>query len=276
MFMAINTTQLFTPKAMAEVDARVIASGIEGLALMRAAGAAVAADLLANWPEIERAVVLCGPGNNGGDGHVVAKLLADYGVPVLRYGYQPKAGTDAAAASAGCAGAILPLDEYRPLPGDVVIDALFGAGLDRPVSAEVAVIIDRVAEAHTPVLAVDLPSGLSGLTGWPTGPVFTAERTVTFAGLKPGHVLMPGRDLCGVTTLADIGMPARLISNDDPLWLNGPHLYGPALPYLAASGHKYSRGHLVVMSGPLISGGAARMSAMAGLRIGAGLVTLGT
>lgn len=276
MFMAINTTQLFTPKAMAEVDARVIASGIEGLALMQAAGAAVAADLVANWPEIERAVVMCGPGNNGGDGHVAAKLLADYGVPVLRYGYQPKAGTDAAAASAACDGAILPLYNYTPLPGDVVIDALFGAGLDRPVSAEVAAIIDRVAETHTPVLAVDLPSGLSGLSGRPTGPVFTAERTVTFAGLKPGHVLMPGRDLCGVTTLADIGMPARLIAGDDPLWLNGPHLYGRALPHLSASGHKYSRGHLVVMSGPLISGGAARMSAMAGLRIGTGLVTLGT
>lgn len=276
MIMAINTTDLFTPKAMAEVDARTIASGIEGLALMRAAGAAVVADLLANWPDMRRAVVLCGPGNNGGDGHVVARLLADCGVPVIRHGYQPRAGTDAAAACEACHDAILPLDNYMPLPGDVLIDALFGAGLDRPVNGELAAIIDRVSKAGTPVLAVDLPSGLSGLTGRPTGAVFSAERTVTFAGLKPGHVLMPGRDFCGVTTIADIGMPARLISRADPLWLNGPHLYAAALPRLAAGGHKYSRGHLAVMSGPLISGAAARMSAMAGLRAGAGLVTLGT
>ncbi|PWW03961.1 hydroxyethylthiazole kinase-like uncharacterized protein yjeF/hydroxyethylthiazole kinase-like uncharacterized protein yjeF [Hoeflea marina] len=276
MAMAINTTLLFTPEAMAKVDARVIASGIPGPELMRAAGASVVACLLSSWPNVARAVVLCGPGNNGGDGHIAASLLAAFGVPVLRHGYAPRSGTDAAAASATCEHAILPLGDYRPLAGDVVIDALFGAGLDRAVGAEVAAVIGRIAEAGTPVLAIDLPSGLSGRTGRPTGPVISAERTVTFAGLKPGHVLMPGRELCGVTTLADIGMPARLVASDDPLWINGPHLYGPTLPRREAADHKYSRGHLAVMSGPLISGGAARLSAMAGLRIGAGLVTLGT
>jgi len=274
--MAINCTLLVTPANMGRIDKAAIDSGIEGFALMQAAGAHVAAVLLARYPGALRAVILCGPGNNGGDGHVAARFLMRSGVNVARYGVEPKGGDDASRAFAACPGPIHRLEDWLPQAGDVIVDALYGAGLDRPVGDDVAPVIERAHKADTPVIAVDLPSGLSGLTGRATGACFQARHTVTFAALKPGHLLMPGRELCGQTHLCDIGIPARLIASDDPLWRNHPGLYRDVLPKASASQHKYSRGHLCVFSGPLISGGAARLSAMAGLRAGAGLVTLAT
>lgn len=272
--MAIENTRLFTPAAMGAVDRSAIEGGLSGPGLMERAGAAVAASALEHWPGLKRGVILCGPGNNGGDGHVIARYLAGAGVPVERFGMTPKKGTDAAWAYDSFPGAIHTLADYQPEQGDLVIDALFGAGLDRAVSDEIAKLIERVELAKIPVLAVDLPSGLSGYSGRPTGPCFLAQRTVTFAALKTGHVLLPGRDLCGELEVADIGIPARLIASDDPVFINDPSIYGTTSAEIAASSHKYTRGHLVVFSGPLISSGAARMSAMAGLRAGAGLVTV--
>lgn len=274
--MAINDTLLVTPAAMAGIDKAAIDSGLDGFALMQAAGAHVAAVLLSQFPEVLRAVVLCGPGNNGGDGHVAAAVLMRSGVDVARFGQEPRRGGDAARAFDACPGSIQPLDAWQPDPGDVIIDALFGAGLDRPVGADVAAVIERAGAACTPVIAVDLPSGLSGRTGEPTGACFSARHTVTFAALKPGHLLMPGRELCGRMHLCDIGIPARLIRSDDRIWRNHHGLYRQALPTTSATQHKYERGHLGVFSGPLISGGAARLSAMAGLKSGTGLVTLAT
>ncbi|MDP2732772.1 MAG: NAD(P)H-hydrate epimerase, partial [Hoeflea sp.] len=262
--MAINDTLLVTPANMGRIDKAAIDSGIEGFALMQAAGAHVAAVLLARYPGALRAVVLCGPGTNGGDGHVAARFLMRSGVNVVRYGVEPKRGGDASRAFAACPGPVHRLEDWRPQDGDVIVDALYGAGLDRPVGDDVAQAIERAQAADTPVIAVDLPSGLSGLTGRATGACFQARHTVTFAALKPGHLLMPGRELCGQTHLCDIGIPARLIASDDPLWRNHPGLYRDLLPKASASQHKYSRGHLCVFSGPLISGGAARLSAMAG------------
>ncbi|WP_394689635.1 NAD(P)H-hydrate dehydratase [Hoeflea sp.] len=274
--MAIDHTLLVTPSDMGVIDAAAVASGLDGYGLMQAAGAHVAACVLSCFPGIQRAVVLCGPGNNGGDGHVAARLLSASGVPVVRYGVSPNAGGDAARADAECALPLRRLDEWKPEAGDVIVDALFGAGLDRPVGPEIAVVIDRVTAAGIPVVSVDLPSGLSGRTGEPTGPCFRASRTVTFAALKPGHLLMPGRDLCGDVELCDIGIPKRLITAGDAVWRNHKGLYLPHLPTMSTQQHKYSRGHLVVFSGPLISGGAARLAAMAGLHAGAGLVSLAT
>ncbi len=274
--MAIDHALLVTPSAMGRIDAAAVASGVDGYGLMQAAGAHVAACVLAHYPDIRRAVVLCGPGNNGGDGHVAARLLSQSGVPVIRCGVPPKKGGDAARADAECDLPLRALDDWHPEAGDVVVDALFGAGLDRPAGPEIAAVIDRVTAAGTPVVSVDLPSGLSGRTGAPTGSCFQAAHTVTFAALKPGHVLMPGRALCGEMHLCDIGIPARLIVSDDPVWRNHEGLYHNQLPTMSAQQHKYSRGHLVVLSGPLISGGAARLAAMAGLRAGAGLVSLAT
>lgn len=272
--MAINKIQLFSPKQMAEVDRKAIESGFAGPALMERAGAAVAAVVLRNWPQIERAVILCGPGNNGGDGHVAARHLDQAGVPVCRFGMTPKGNRDAVWAYGAFPGAIEKISDYRPQAGDVVIDALFGAGLDRALGEELAALITQIVSARLPVLAVDLPSGLSGRTGRPTGPCFKADVTVTFAGLKPGHVLLPGRQLCGTIELADIGIPARYLINDSLVSLNHGGIYQALLPVIDSSSHKYGRGHLAVFSGPLVSGSAARMAACAGLRAGAGLVTL--
>jgi hydroxyethylthiazole kinase-like uncharacterized protein yjeF len=272
--MAIDRTVLVSPDAMGQIDKAAADSGIDSFGLMRSAGAHVAAVVLARFPQAQRAVVLCGPGNNGGDGHVAAKLLERSGMEVQRFGLEPKPGGDAARARALFPGDICPFADWRPRAGDVIVDALFGAGLDRPVSGDVEALIERAGKAKTPVVAVDLPSGLSGRTGEPTGACFQAIHTVTFAALKPGHLLMPGRELCGEMHLCDIGIPARLIASDDTVWRNHPGLYAAHLPGSAASQHKYTRGHLVVFSGPLISSGAARLSAMAGLRCGAGLVTV--
>lgn len=274
--MAINSTLLVTPSAMGKIDVAAIASGIDGYRLMQAAGAHVAACVLRHYPAMVRAVIFCGPGNNGGDGHVAARLLAESGVDVCRYGVEPRPGGDAARAHADCPGKILPLADWCPEPGDVIVDALFGAGLDRPVNDEIAGLIERANTAETPVVAVDLPSGLSGRIGRPTGARFQACHTVTFAALKPGHLLMPGRVLCGEMHLCDIGIPARLIASDDPISCNHAGLYNDYLPAADPAQHKYKRGHLVVFSGPLISGGAARLAASAGLHAGAGLVTLAT
>ncbi len=274
--MAINDTLLVSPDQMGKIDRAAADSGLDSFCLMRAAGAHVAAVFLSHYPSAQRAVVLCGPGNNGGDGHVVAKLLAESGVDVVRFGSEPKSGGDAAKARADCPGSLPPLEDWQPRDGDVIVDALFGAGIDRPVGADVAAVIERAELAKTPVIAVDLPSGLSGRTGEPTGACFSADHTVTFAALKPGHLLIPGRELCGQMHLCDIGIPARLIARDDPMWRNHPGLYGAELPTSKISQHKYGRGHLGVFSGPLIASGAARLSAMAGLRSGAGLVTMAT
>lgn len=272
--MAIDHTLLVTPAAMAAIDKAATDSGLDGYGLMQAAGAHVAAVFLAHYPAARRAVVLCGPGNNGGDGHVAARRLAQSGVDVSRYGAKPRPGGDAARAFAAYPGELYPLRDWESRPGDVIIDALYGAGLDRPVGADVAAVAELARQSHVPVISVDLPSGLSGRTGSAAGVCFSAAHTVTFAAFKPGHLLMPGRTLCGELHLCDIGIPARLISNNDPSWRNHPGIYTSHLPKPAAAQHKYSRGHLAVFSGPLISGGAARLAAMAGLRSGAGLVTL--
>lgn len=259
---------------MGRIDRAAADSGLDSYGLMQKAGAHVAAVLLAHFPAVQRAVVLCGPGNNGGDGHIAAGLLAGAGVEVMRFGPEPKPGGDAARARNAYPGTLHVFEDWQPREGDVIVDAVFGAGLDRPVSGDVAALIERARQAGTPVIAVDLPSGVSGRTGEPTGACFQAVHTVTFAALKPGHLLMPGRALCGQLHLCDIGIPERLIVSDDPVWKNHPGLYNAALPALAAGAHKYGRGHLGVFCGPLASTGAARLSAMAGLKSGAGLVTL--
>lgn len=273
-FMATHDTLLVSPEAMGRIDKAAADSGIDSFGLMQKAGAHVAAVLLSHYPAVQRAVVLCGPGNNGGDGHVAAALLEASGVEMVRFGMESKPGGDAARARDACPGTLQRLEDWQPLEGDVIIDALFGAGLDRPVDAVIAAVIERAQHSKTTVIAVDLPSGLSGRTGQPTGACFSAAHTVTFAALKPGHLLMPGRTLCGEMHLCDIGIPARLIRSDDPVWLNHPDLYNSKRPHTDAGQHKYGRGHLAVFSGPLGSTGAARLSAMAGLRSGAGLVTM--
>lgn len=269
--------RLLVPSAMAAVGAAAAASGIRSYGLMEQAGQAVSAAALRLFPGAIRFVVLCGPGNNGGDGYVAATALARCGasVTVFHLGDPQRLRGDAAIAFSACPLNGLPLAGYVPQSGDVIVDALFGAGLDRGVPDVVAEAIGRVTDAGVPVIAVDLPSGLDGRTGQVQGAAFTAVHTVTFMARKPGHLLLPGRVLCGTVEVFDIGIPQRIVlAQAGLIGENVPDLWRELLPRPEAASHKFKRGHLVVFSGGANTTGAARLSARAGLRSGAGLVTV--
>ena len=274
-----HDADIVTVAEMAEVDRLALAAGTPGLVLMDRAGRAVAdgCEPLLRAAGGRRILVLCGPGNNGGDGFVAADLLRQRGYRVtVAAARQPTAMTgDAGAAAARWKTSVLDLDAVDPEPFDLAVDALFGAGLSRALEGPARGVVERVAASGTPVLAVDLPSGLSGDTGQALGPSLRATTTVTFFRLKPGHLLMPGRDRCGHVILADIGIDRGVLGSlGVTLARNCPDLWWPAFPKPAAEGHKYTRGHLLVVSGPMPTTGAARLAARGGLRIGAGLVTV--
>jgi NAD(P)H-hydrate epimerase len=269
--------ELLTTEEMGRADKLAIARGTPGLVLMENAGCAVADEAARMAPPGGAITVLCGPGNNGGDGFVAARLLKErgYRVRLALFGSSGKLGGDAAAMAARWDG---PVDDAAAGLGakaDLIIDALFGAGLTRPLADEVARLVDEVNASGVPVLCVDVPSGLDGTTGQAAGPVIQATRTVTFFRRKPGHLLQPGRRLCGEVTVAEIGIPA-----DAPgeigvrTFANTPALWRSHYPALTVEAHKYTRGHAVVVSGPAESTGAARLGARGALRVGAGLVTL--
>lgn len=270
-------TLIVTPEDMGTIDRAAAASGLSSYGLMERAGQAVAAAALRRYPGALRFAVLCGPGNNGGDGYVAARALAEAGavVTVHALGDPGSLAGDATIAFAAFTGHVAPLAHYMPDSGDVVIDALFGAGLSRDVPDAVRRVIDAVRKAAVTVLAVDLPSGVDGRTGQVRGAAFEADTTVTFLCRKPGHVLLPGRALAGALEIFDIGIPARhLAHHNDHMRLNRPAIWRMAQPAQTGAIHKYVRGHLAVFSGPAIATGAARLSATAGLRAGAGLVTV--
>ncbi len=272
----MRMTPVLTAAQIREADRRAIASGTPGRVLMERAGEAVArsAVRLAGGGEVG---VACGPGNNGGDGFVAARLLAREGVPVRVHllGDPGRLTGDAAAAAADWAGDVHPLAALDPARAGLVIDALFGTGLTRPLAAEAAAAVEAINGAGRPVLAVDLPSGLDSDTGEIRGVAVRARETVTFAARKPAHLLLPGRGLCGLVAVVDIGIsPAILAEVAGPLYENEPALWAGSLPLLSDRDHKYTRGHALVLSGPATRTGAARLAARAALRVGAGLVTL--
>jgi hydroxyethylthiazole kinase-like uncharacterized protein yjeF len=280
-----RTRELLTPGDIAKADAAAIATGTPGTELMARAGAAVADEAVRLSLPLSRATpriaVLCGPGNNGGDGYVAARLLAarGFGVRVFALGVSARLKGDAAWAAAGWRGAIEPLSDYQPDGFDLAIDALFGAGLARDLDGEARDAVARVNAWRRArggkVVAVDVPSGLDGATGQALGVAVEADSSVTFFRLKPGHVLMPGRLLCGDLRLAQIGIgPEVLPGIESATFLNAPALWRDLLPRPQAQGHKYSRGHALVVSGPAGHTGAARLAASAAARIGAGLVTV--
>lgn len=271
------SNELLSPAEMTEADRLAIAAGpYDGIGLMRNAGAAVADVVLERYPAATCVHVLCGPGNNGGDGYVVARILAKSGVDTRIWATGvPKRGSDAALAAAECSIEALPLSEFRAEAGSIVVDALYGAGLSKPLSGDGARAVDIAAALDLPVVAVDLPSGLSGESGDSLGKAFRAEVTVTFARKKPGHLLLPGRELCGEVVLADIGIANDIIARlDGRTFENRPALWRREFPVPAVDAHKYKRGHAGVFSGGPSATGAARLSALAAARSGAGAVTV--
>ena len=264
----IGRPELLTPAEMARADAAAPGLGVLGSVLMENAGRAVARAIAARMRPC-RTLVLAGPGNNGGDGYVAARLLAHRGWPVSVAALAPpRAGSDAEHAAARWRGPMAHFGVAASASADLVIDAVFGAGLSRDVGGRTA---DTLAAAHRSV-AIDVPSGLDGETGATRGACAPAALTVTFFRLKPGHLLLPGRDLCGETVLADIGMPHGVLGPIEPrTFANGPWLW--TLPHLVTASHKYTRGHVTVLGGAGMTG-AARLAADAARHAGAGLVTI--
>lgn len=273
------TSELLTTTEMGRADALAVEHGIASITLMENAGRAVAREALRMAPAGSWVTVLCGPGNNGGDGFVAARHLdlCGYKVTVALLGEREALRGDAAAMAAGWHGPIKRLDDLVVASSapTLVIDALFGAGLTRSLTGVAARITEELNGSGLTVLAVDVPSGLDGTTGTASGPVVRAHRTITFFRRKPGHLLLPGRELCGEVVVADIGIPARVLSKIAPCtFANTPELWRTAMQPPQTGGHKYSRGHAVVVSGTSHRTGAARLGAIAALRAGAGLVTV--
>jgi len=256
---------------MGEADRLTIA----GTVLMEHAGRAVA-DAISRRFSPRPVAVLCGPGNNGGDGFVVARLLAERGWPVrlALLGNRAALKGDAAWAAALWKGDVAPLAVEMLDGAGLVVDAIFGAGLARPVEGIAAEIIAALNERHIPVAAVDVPSGVDGATGEIEGVAPRAALTVTFFRRKPGHVLLPGRAQCGETLVAQIGIAAAVLDTIAPDTVaNHPDWWLGQLPRVEAAGHKYSRGHALIAGGEQMTG-AARLAARAAARVGAGLVTV--
>jgi NAD(P)H-hydrate epimerase len=220
--------------------------------------------------------VLCGPGNNGGDGFVAARHLADAGWPVklALLGSRDKLSGEAAHAASLWKGPIAAFSSECLEGAGIVIDAIFGAGLSRPLDGKALAMVEALKIRRIPVCAVDVPSGLDGASGVILGAAAPAELTVTFFRKKPGHLLYPGRGLCGDVVLADIGTPISALDEIAPnTWENGPDLWLGGYPWPQPESYKYKRGEVLILGGEAITG-ASRMTAMAASRAGAGMVTL--
>ena len=231
-------TELLTPEQMYRADQLC---GLDEVLLIENAGRAVAEEIIRRYGA-RKTVVLCGPGNNGKDGEVVARYLKSWGWPV-------EVSDDVSGA-------------------ELIIDALYGAGLNRDFPQ---VLAEKINGAGVPIVSIDVPSGLDGNSGQPHRACVKADLTVTFFRKKPAHVLQPGRALCGEVVVLDIGIPDSVLSDIQPAYCENRK---PGIPLLAMAGHKFDRGHAVVVSGGKLNTGASRLTAQAALQIGAGLVTL--
>ena len=265
---------LLDVRQMGEADALTVAAGTSGIALMENAGASVAREILRRW-SVRPLVVLCGPGNNGGDGFVVARHLAEAGWPVrlALLGQFERLKGEARHHAELWAG---PIEALTPAVVDgsrLVVDALFGAGLSRALEGAAAEVLAAAATTRVPIVAIDVPSGLMGDSGDALGAV-AATLTVTFFRKKPGHLLMPGRALCGEVVVTEIGTPDSVLETIAPdTFENAPSLWLSDLPRPSDGGNKYTRGHALVWGGYPMTG-AARMAARAAARAGAGLTTI--
>ena len=270
---------LLTAAEVKALDARSVAAGTSIEELMGRAGRAVADRALAMTGEGGRILVLCGPGNNGGDGFATARYLRQDGRTVTVAASRAATAMSGAAAAAATAwdGETVALADADLSKADLVVDAIFGVGSSREVLADIAAVMDRVNGSGVPVLAVDIPSGIASDTGAVLGRAVRAIWTVTFVARKPGHLLRPGRSYAGHVEIADIGLGLDPFPGTEPaIMANGPKLWTSAFPRLRDDGHKYDRGHAVVLSGGPAHTGAARLAARGALRAGAGLVSVVT
>jgi hydroxyethylthiazole kinase-like uncharacterized protein yjeF len=272
--------EVLTVAQMGQADRLAVEAGVPSLTLMENAGKAVADVVEEHYP-FAVTLVLCGPGNNGGDGFWAAVKLRERGFDVrVACLVAPDAlKGDAAEMAKRWGGPIAPLGEPALGGVSVIVDALFGAGLARPLEGAAADAVREANASGLPIVAIDVPSGIHGDLGRPLegadGVCIRGSHTVTFFRKKPAHLLFPGRRLSGEVTLADIGIPDSVFETIRPrVFENTPQLWRSSFPHLRRDGHKYDRGHAVVVSGPIHATGAGRLAARAALRMGAGLVSV--
>lgn len=269
-------SEILTVEQMYAADRWAIARGTSGITLMEAAGKACADAIMQRFERCQVAV-LCGPGNNGGDGFVIARLLrqAGWGVSIFLMGEREALKGDAGHVAHKWNGPVYSLTPDAIDNAELIVDALFGAGLSKDLEGTPKALVDAATERGTPVMSVDVPSGIDGDTGSIRGAAFRAALTVTFFRKKPAHLLLPGRAHCGEVIVADIGIEDGALDDlDIQLQENDLSAWQSDFPTLANEGHKYARGHAVSVSGGPSATGAARLGARAALRMGAGLVTV--
>jgi ADP-dependent NAD(P)H-hydrate dehydratase / NAD(P)H-hydrate epimerase len=266
--------ELLSVAQMNEADRLTTASGTPGTQLMQRAGEAVAREIARRFTP-RPVTVLCGPGNNGGDGFVAASALAQskWPVRVALLGDRHAIRGDALHFAQRWSGAIEPMTCGVIDGAELLVDAVFGSGLSRPPDPPFLDTLALAARRKIPLIAVDVPSGVMGDSGESLGAA-ASICTVTFARKKPGHLLLPGRELCGEVVVADIGIPQSVLESlPIATWENAPALWLEKLPRRHASVNKYTRGHALLYGGYPMTG-AARLAARAAARIGAGLTTI--
>ena len=273
-------TFLLSAEDSRRVDQFAVRLGVESFTLMQNAGRR-AAQIIRRYYDPCRVHILCGSGNNGGDGFITAIYLLQHGfdVRVFLLGERHDLKNDAARAAALWPGKTSPLDSDHSR-AELIVDALFGTGLTRPLEGAAASCAHIITEAiFAPTVALDMPSGVNCDDGQELGAAFRADHTIAFAYPHPGHFLLPGRLNCGQIHVADIGIPDGI--SDQALagiapqcWLNHPLYWRDIFEPPDLSAHKYQRGHATIYAGDPQKGGAAKLAARAALRIGAGLVTL--
>ena len=275
-FPAACGLELLPPARMYAADRAAIDAGTPGIELMENAGRTIFREIVLRWSK-RPVVVVCGPGNNGGDGFVVARLLGEEGWPVsvLLAGDPKGLRGDAAKAAARWNTDIKTAHPDAIRNARLIVDALFGAGLGRDIEGDLADLVCAMNESGAPIVSVDVPSGIDGDTGLVRGCAVSAALSITFCRRKPGHLLMPGRRHAGEVVCTDIGIPDSALPEDaSMLCSNAPALWRRHCDQHQTDLHKYDKGHVVVVSGGRSSTGAARLAATAALRAGAGLVTV--
>ncbi len=274
-FWGPDAAAVLSVSEMYRADAAAIAGGIPSDQLMQAAGAAVVEEICKRF-QARPCVILCGPGNNGGDGFVVARLLQEKGWPIrlALLGSPEGLKGDAALNADRWTGDIEPLSPTVLSGQELVVDALFGAGLAKALDGQARATVEALNASNIPCVAVDIPSGVHGDTGGIYAVAPKATLTVTFFRSKPGHWLMPGRGCCGDIVVKDIGIPSNVLAAIKPqAFENKPRYWGKKFPWPTAEDHKYSRGHVVIVAGALMSG-AGRLALMAARRAGCGMATV--
>ena len=274
--MLDNRWALLSSGESAKADALAVKGGVKSFALMEEAGRLSAMSILRHYSLARTIHILCGEGNNGGDGYVVARHLMEAGraVRVFHFGAPPK-GDASQAAQKNPAPVQSLEDADEALDADLLVDALFGTGLSRALSGAAAECARRAKKARTPLVALDMPSGVECDSGAIVGEAFRASRTLTFFRAKRGQHLMPGRGFCGEVEVLDIGIHNDVLEKIKPQsFLNAPSLWGQDFPLPQQDAHKHRRGHAFILSGDPLHTGASRLAALAALRVGAGLVSL--